>query len=325
MHDLAVQCVHLAGGTPELGGSRPNAHRWPRAGLRPTRRGTGRATSTLEGWERMSADQQLALTEHLPDDPDRSGPLVVLVHGSLDRAGSFARVTRRLVELHTIAYDRRGYHRSRHVTPVHDTLEGHADDLLAVIAGRPAVVVGHSYGGTIGLAAATRATGPGPIVALAAYEPPLPWLGSWATRNGSRRGPAPVRPDEDPGDVAEHFFRRMVGDSAWDRLPDSAREARRADGVALAAELAAIRVDVAPFNATSLRVPAVFGRGTDSLPHHRQAVGWLVEHIAGAELVEFEGAGHGAHLTHPDAFAQFVRRAVARVTHGPERSGVPGG
>ncbi len=39
---------------------------------------------------------------------------------------------------------------------------------------------------------------------------------------------------------------------------------------------------------------------------------WLVEHTPGAELFEIAGAGHGAHLTHPDAFAAFVRAAVAR-------------
>ncbi len=269
----------------------------------------------------MPTDRQLALTEHLPDDPGAAGPLVVLVHGSLDRAGSFARVTRRLGDLHTIAYDRRGYHRSRSDLPVHDSLDGHIDDLLAVVDGRPCVVVGHSYGGTLALGAALRAGGPGPVLALAAYEPPLPWLGDWATRGGTRTGRAPRPADEDPGEVAERFFRRMVGDTAWERLPEGTKRARRADGVALAAELAAIRIDVAPFAVEQLAVPAVFGRGTASLPHHRQAVGWLCDQVRDAELVEIEGAGHGAHLTHPDAFAGFVRAAVGRArpaADGPE-------
>ena len=233
----------------------------------------------------------------------------MLVHGSLDRAGSFARVIRRLDDVHTVAYDRRGYHRSRHVVPVHDTLDGHVGDLLAVIDGRPAVVVGHSYGGDIALGAALRPGGPGPILAVAAFEPPMPWLGTWATRpNGARQ---PHR-DDDPGLAAERFFRRMVGDSAWDRLPEATKEARRADGPALAAELAAIRVARPPFDVTRLAVPAVFGRGTESLPHHRDSADWLVAHVPGAELVEIEGAAHGAHLTHPDAFARFVRVAMAR-------------
>ena len=118
--------------------------------------------------------------------------------------------------------------------------------------------------------------------------------------------------------VAERFFRRMVGDTAWDRLPEEAKEARRADGAALAAELAAIRLAEPPFDVASLAVPAVFGRGTASLPHHRDAVAWLVDHVEGAALVDIEGAGHGAHLPHPDAFAGLVRAAVARAPGGAD-------
>jgi pimeloyl-ACP methyl ester carboxylesterase len=243
-------------------------------------------------------------------------PLVVLVHGSLDRAGSFARVARRLDDLHTVSYDRRGYHRSRHVTPVHDTLAGHVEDLLAVIAGRPSVVVGHSYGGDIALGAALHPGGPGPILAVAAYEPPMPWIGPSASRPRTD-GAGDRRPeDDDPSMTAERFFRRMVGDSAWDRLPEEAREARRADGPALAGEIAAIRTTVAPFDVGHLSVPAVYGRGSESLPHQRASPEWLVDHTPDAELIEIDGAAHGAHLTHPDAFARLVRRAVARAAGG---------
>jgi len=264
----------------------------------------------------MTAAHQLALTEHLSDDPSHPGLLVVLVHGSLDRAGSFARVTRRLGDLHTVAYDRQGYHRSRNGLPVHTTLDGHIDDLLSVIDDRPAVVVGHSYGGTLAIGAALRPGSRGLILAVAAYEPPMPWLGTWATRGGTRGGRSPGTVNQDPGDAAEGFFRRMVGDSAWDRLPEQTKGERRADGEALAAELAAIRVEDPPFDISTLSIPAVFGRGSASLPHHRDAVGWLVEHVSGSELFEIEGAAHGAHLTHPDAFADFVRATVTRAQPG---------
>lgn len=114
--------------------------------------------------------------------------------------------------------------------------------------------------------------------------------------------------------MAERFFRRMVGDAAWERLPEHTKEARRADGAALAAELDALRVDEPPFDVAELAVPLLVGRGSASLPHHRAAAAWLADHVPGAALVEIEGAGHGAHLTHPDAFARFVRAAVARAT-----------
>ena len=260
----------------------------------------------------MPSDLRLSMTEHVPDGAHGEAPVVVLVHGSLDRAGSFARVVRRLDDLHTVAYDRRGYHRSRHLLPVHDALAGHVDDLLSIVGSRPAVVVGHSYGGDIALGAALRTGDSGPIRAIAAFEPPMPWLGEWATRPGAV-GPSPQSSLEhdDPGQVAERFFRRMVGHSAWDRLPEATKEARRADGPALAAEIAGIRVREAPFDVTTLAIPAVFGRGSESLPHHRASADWLVANVAGSELVEIEGAAHGAHLTHPDAFARFVRTAVS--------------
>lgn len=268
----------------------------------------------------MDQPHSLSVTEHVPDDPSSAGPLLVLVHGSLDRAGSFARVLRRLRDLHTLAYDRRGYHRSRHLLPVHATLGGHVDDLLAVIDDRPAVVIGHSYGGIIALDAALRPGGPGPILAIASYEPPLPWLASRSPRPAAsgpgvdRRGPGET---EDPAERAERFFRRMVGDSAWERLSDAAKSDRRADGAALAAEMDAIRVSEPPFDVAALTVPATYGRGGNSLPHHRQAVDWLVAHTPGARLVEIAGAGHGAHLTHPDAFAAMARETLACADAGP--------
>ena len=271
----------------------------------------------------MPAVHPLAVTEHLPASGPDGSPLVVLVHGSLDRAASFTRVMRRLDDLHTVAYDRRGYHRSRHALPLNTSLDGHIDDLIAVIDGRPAVVIGHSYGGDIALGAARRGgTGVG-ILAVAAYEPPMPWLGAWARSATSNRA-MDRRAQQDPAngsvvsdpvsaaEAAERFFRRMVGDASWDRLSDTAKAERWADGPALEAELAAIRTQEAPFDVTTLAVPATFGRGERSATRHRDTVGWLSEHVPGAELVEIAGANHGAHLTHPDAFAGMVRSTMAR-------------
>ena len=267
----------------------------------------------------MPPTHELAGNEHFPSDSGADEPVVVMVHGSLDRSTSFARVLRRLGDLHTVAYDRRGYHRSRDALPINTTLDGHIDDLLAVIDGRPSVVVGHSYGGDIALGAALRDGGSPSILSIAAYEPPLPWLGEWSRRAAAAPSGRPQEPTtgsggRDPAEAAaERFFRRMVGDAAWDRLPEEGKAARRADGPALAAELDAIRLTEAPFDVSVLTVPAVFARGGISLPHHRSAVAWLAEHTPGAELVEIPGAGHGAHLTHPDAFAELARTALSRV------------
>ena len=265
----------------------------------------------------MTHPTGLAVTEHIPESTGHNDPVVVLVHGSLDRAGSFTRVLRRLTDLHTLVYDRRGYHRSRHCGPLATTLDSHIDDLLGAVGGRPAVVIGHSYGGDIALGAALRHGPLSTITSVAAYEPPLPWMDFWSSRGTTARTGTL---GDDPGVAAERFFRRIVGTETWDRLPDAAKAERRADGPALIAELNAIRLAHSPFDVTTMRIPALYGRGERSVAHHVQGVAWLTEHTPDAELVEIPGASHGAHLTHPDAFADFVRRAVGRA-HPPARSG----
>jgi len=135
---------------------------------------------------------------------------VVLVHGSLDRAESFRRVARRLPNERVVAYDRRGYHRSRTGTA---GLAAHVADLLAVTAeaagGGPAVAVGHSFGSDVVAGAALA--DPSRFEAVGMYEAPMPWLGFF--RKAMRTAPPP--PEADPSEAVEHFFRRMVGDAAW--------------------------------------------------------------------------------------------------------------
>lgn len=245
--------------------------------------------------------------------PAATGPAVVLVHGSLDRAQSFRRAMRRLDDLHVVAYDRRGYAGSRHSTdgPCPD-IDRSVDDLLGVVAevrrpdGAPVVLVGHSYGGDVVVGAALRE--PSVVASIGAYEPPMPWLGF---RPQQARRPGGWVMADDPAEEAEQFFRRMVGDTAWDRLSESARRELRSDGPALVADMHSFRGPV-PFDVTALRVPAVFGRGgPQSRPHHRQTTAWLADNVPGATLFEVPGAAHGAHLSHPDGFADFVRAAIA--------------
>ena len=184
----------------------------------------------------------------------------------------------------------------RHLLPVHTTLGGHVDDLLTVIDDRPAVLVGHSYGGIIALDAALRPGGPGPILAIAAYEPPLP---SARRRRGNRGTGAAERPprarrDREARGAAERFFRRMVGDSAWERLPDAAKADRRADGAAPRGGDGRHPGDRGPIRRGRADRPHHLRAGTNSLPHRqcRQAVDWLVAHTPAARLVEIAGAGH---------------------------------
>ena len=86
--------------------------------------------------------------------------------------------------------------------------------------------------------------------------PPVPPPCGRSATGGTGRAGATRRGH---GAEAERFFRRMVGDAAWERLSEAAKEDRRADGPALEAELAAIRITDQPFDVTALAVPATFG------------------------------------------------------------------
>jgi pimeloyl-ACP methyl ester carboxylesterase len=245
-----------------------------------------------------------------PIDP--KSPLVVLVHGTLDRSNSFRRTVMRLPDLRVVTYDRRGYQSSRtEGAPL--TVQGHIDDLLGVVRaaigdGPPATVVGHSLGGVVTMGAALRE--PELFASIGAYEAPLPWLPDDGRADGA---PPPAPPTtDDPDEMVESFFRRLASDSTWEGLNDAARADRLADGPALMAELGSLR-STEPFDVTQLRMPVLFGVGGErSQQHHRAAHEWLVEHVPGSEGVVVDAAGHGIHLTHPDAFALFVRRAVER-------------
>lgn len=253
---------------------------------------------------------------HVLSSGPPGAPVALLVHGSLDRARSFRRTMRRLPALRVIAYDRRGYGASGLAPGARPySLHQHVDDLLELIdavrrepgaATAPVTVVGHSYGGDVAIGAALA--DPVAVGAVAAFEPPMPWLGF--RRGGPDRSWPAI--EDDPAAEAERFFRRMVSDAAWERLPEHERSERRRDGPALVADLLSIRTSVPPYDVTTLEVPSVFGRGgPHSAAHHRQTVQWLADHVPGATMMEIDDAMHGAHLTHADAFAALVSDAAA--------------
>ena len=72
-------------------------------------------------------------------------------------------------------------------------MDAQVADLVDVLAGRPAVVFGHSYGGNVALAAADRH--PDLVRAVGVYETPLSWLDWWpGTTAGSATRPTTASP-----------------------------------------------------------------------------------------------------------------------------------
>jgi pimeloyl-ACP methyl ester carboxylesterase len=68
-------------------------------------------------------------------------PLIVLVHGAMDRSAAMVLLSRRLDEdFRVLRYDRRGYARS-HGAGGPFTMDSHVADLESLLAGRRALVV----------------------------------------------------------------------------------------------------------------------------------------------------------------------------------------
>jgi pimeloyl-ACP methyl ester carboxylesterase len=233
---------------------------------------------------------------------DAPGPPVVLVHGGADRSKSFTPIVQRLSDIPVTVYDRRGYGQSLRIGAEDDRFDTHADDLIAILDGTPSVVVGHSAGGAIAMVAASRA--PELFLALGVWEPPMTqweWWPPAARRQAMAWGRA-----ADAETAGEHFNRMILGDARWEQLPERTRQRMRLEARAFRADMAS--QDRVLFELHELVVPRLLGFGTE------QSKAWTHVHqrtaeMTGCELSVIEGAAHGAHISHPDAWAQFVRAA----------------
>ncbi len=232
-------------------------------------------------------------------------PTLIVVHGSMDRSAGLLRLSRRLdTQFHIVRYDRRGYGRSRSVGPPW-TVAANVDDLDAVVTATaatinaPVALFGHSFGGNVVLAFAAKR--PDVVSSVTVYETPLSWFDWWP---GNSAGGAAMAVD-DPGDAAEAFMRRLVGDAVWDRLPASKQADRRAEGAAMVSELADLRRSP-PWEADEITVPVLALCGEHARPHHRDAMGRLTEMLVDCRSEVVGGAGHAGPHTHADAVAAAV-------------------
>ncbi len=239
---------------------------------------------------------------------DPSHPLIAIVHGAMDRSSGMLRLSRRLDDRYRVLrYDRRGYGRSTpHAGPF--DMSSQVDDLIGLLAGRPAVVVGHSYGGNVALAASC--TRPDLVVGVAVYETPMSWQPWWP---GTTAGAVAVAAEGSTEDAAEAFMRRLIGNSKWESLPERTRLTRRAEGAALVGELADLRAH-APWAPANVTVPVAVGYGTEGRSHHQTGMARMADDLPGATLVALDGCRHDAPTSHPADFChQLVEPLLRRV------------
>lgn len=248
------------------------------------------------------------------------GPVVVLVHGSMDRSAGLLRLSRRLDDdHHVIRYDRRGYGRSARCGPPW-SVDANVDDLVSLVEQRVdrralddggVALFGHSFGGNVALGVAARR--PELVRCVVVYETPLSWLDWWPRDSAG----AAALGASDSGDAAEAFMRRLVGDAAWERLPAAKRLERRAEGAAMVAELADLRRAV-PWKEADVTVPVLAIRGEHARPHHRAATAHLSEHIAGCRAETVPGAGHAGPHSHAEQVAEVVRPFLTEYERSPD-------
>ena len=235
---------------------------------------------------------------------------VVLVHGALDRSMAFRGVLQRLYEYDVTVYDRRGYGGAVALAPA-TSIRDHVADLIMVLVEAaesgegPSVVVGHSMGGAIALLAA--ASRPDLVQSLGVFEPPLPGVTLPADAASST-----TDIPHDPEHLVRWMYRRVVGESAFDRMDARAQRALVDEAPALRVDLESVRDPAEPFDPTLVTVPTVVGYGAESVPRLIARSTWLAEQLPDATLFEAAGAQHACHRSHPELFAKFVIQATGQ-------------
>lgn len=274
----------------------------------------------------IPVDQTL-VHAHVEGRPD--APAVILIHGASGNSRDFSfDLTGRLADRYrVIAFDRPGL---GHTTPLHPRGESPQEqaqllDAAARALGvERAVIVGHSYGGSVAMAWALdhpeRVAG---VVSLAGAT--MPWeggLGPWYAVASSTLGGAtvvPIAASIASERVARNSIARIF---APDRVPAGYAEYV---GVGLSIRPSSLRSNARQVNGLkphvmamaprypTLRIPveAVHGTADTAVPlsiHSARMIALIPE----ARLTELPGVGHMPHHARPEAAVAAIDRVATR-------------
>ncbi|MBN2644884.1 MAG: alpha/beta fold hydrolase [Desulfuromonadaceae bacterium] len=219
----------------------------------------------------------------------------------------------------TIAYDLRGLGRSE-VGDGQYTLEGHVDDLLALLdhlGVEQAIIVGFSMGGYITLRALER--NPERFVAAALCDTRCE-----ADDNGGkikRANAAAMVKKEGAGAFADAFIPAVFSPAALAEAGaavDLVREMIAAtDPVAIAGNLIAMaaRTDTCA-SLADIAMPILLIVGEEDAITPPQSALLMCERIKGSELQCIPAAGHMSNLENPQLFNRYLLSFLQRVTQG---------
>lgn len=229
-----------------------------------------------------------------------SGAPILCIHGAgsssalwtaaLEALGRFGRA---------IAYDRRGYGRSERSDPLPPmSVGGHTEDALALLealGATPAVIVGRSYGGQIGIDLALRH--PEKVRALVLLEGVPESFDPGARRwlEGIVAG-ALAAEGEGPGAVARSLLDEVLGPGGFDGLPQPVQAVFVHNEPAILAEFRGeYLLDVDPDALGAIRAPTLIVTAAASPDAFRRANERAAAAMPGARLEVIEGT----HLIDP--------------------------
>ena len=249
---------------------------------------------------------------------------VVLVHGALGDYRQWEPIGSTLSRDYRVIAVSRRFHwpNSCPAGGVDYTFEAQSADLDALLQslGRPAHLVGHSYGAGVSLL--TALNHPELVRSLTLVEPPFgsvvpPSAPEFASELASRKSMvAAVQASARAGAVeraAEVFIDWVQeGRGGFHRLPLTIQEGLRANAATIGPTSAAPAPLVTCAQLRTLRLPVLILRGEQTRPWYRLIAEATAGCIPGAETAVIPAAGHMAIVENPSDTAGLVAGFIAR-------------
>lgn len=231
-----------------------------------------------------------------------SRPLALLIHSGGFTSRQWRRLAQRLAPSHDVlAPDLIGY--GDEPWPAGKPFHFRQDlDRLAALLDRPADVVGHSYGGLLGLQLALAC--PDRVQALALYEPVA--FGVLGPDDADARAQLALPAyHPDAAGVDEAWLAGFVdwwnGPGAWDALAEPTRAGFRAVAWKVYQEVATLSADTTDrARYATITAPTLLLGGARTPLTERRTLDRLAEALPHARLALFPDMGHMGPITHAD-------------------------